>query len=196
MVSYLWFSWFSLIKQQGFCNMLKISAMIFCFVAMALVSSVDSVAESSNDLKKKIDQYIQENAIYSDARPDEFPDYKFSTVPESNIVIVYLIGREFCGSGGCSLLFLDASGEEFTEIGSTALVNFPVTYKGKSKNGFPKFGVTVRGGGIMEPLESILSFNGKEYPGSAYSKSAQKVTSIDKNSILIDENTPTYSSLE
>ena len=97
--------------------MLKFFAIILCFAAVTLAASVDSAAESSNDLKKKIDQYIQENAVYSDARPDEFPDYKFSTVPESKIVIVYLIGREFCGSGGCSLLFLDASGEELTEIG-------------------------------------------------------------------------------
>lgn len=176
--------------------MLKFFATIICLFSVILASSVNSVAETSNVTKEKIDKFIKENDFFSVLMPGEIPNYKFSVVPESKIVIVYLMSSQFCGSGGCSLLFLDTSGEDLTEFGSTSLVNLPVTYKGKSNNGFPKFGVTVRGGGIMKPLESILSFNGKKYPGSAYSKSAQKVTSIDKNSILIDENTPTYSLLE
>lgn len=82
------------------------------------------------------------------------------------LTLVRLIGPEYCGSGGCQLLVLGAQGDPFANLGNVSIVNTPVRILETSTNGRPDIGVQVRGGGISEPYEAILKFNGTRYPSN------------------------------
>jgi hypothetical protein len=83
---------------------------------------------------------------------------------DSRVALVYLVGMNWCGSGGCNLLILRPAAGGWEQVGNVSRVSNPVRVLNTSTNGLPDIGVTVSGGGGPPAYEAKLSFDGKSYP--------------------------------
>ncbi|WP_297512284.1 hypothetical protein [uncultured Caulobacter sp.] len=77
--------------------------------------------------------------------------------------LVYLQGRDWCGSGGCPLLVLAPAGTSFRLVSKTTVVQPPVRVLSTRTNGWRDLGVTVAGGGVKRAYVARLPFDGAGY---------------------------------
>ena len=98
--------------------------------------------------------------------------------------VVYVAGQRWCGSGGCTLLILEPAKLTFKVLGRVTIAQLPVRLLSSKKHGRPDIGVTVRGGGIQEGYEAVLSFNGKSYPRNPSLPPARKATEAQGKVII------------
>ena len=87
-------------------------------------------------------------------------------LPCNEMVIAWLYGRQFCGTGGCNLLVWDSSGGRLRELGDVSISWAPVRLLGERHNGRPVFGSWTQGGGIQPGYERAVRFDGRAYPKS------------------------------
>lgn len=78
--------------------------------------------------------------------------------------IVYLTDRDWCGSGGCTLLVLRKLLSSWQLVSKTTVVNTPIRALNDKAHGWRTLTVTVRGGGVGRPHEAALRFDGHSYP--------------------------------
>ncbi|MGB6985587.1 MAG: hypothetical protein WBD74_06365 [Candidatus Aquilonibacter sp.] len=90
-------------------------------------------------------------------------------------VVVYVSGRMWCGSGGCSLLVLSPSDATFRVLGKMTIVQLPVQYLRTTTNGHADLVVLVAGGGILRPYYAKLAFDGRSYPSNPSIPPAQPI---------------------
>ena len=90
-------------------------------------------------------------------------------------VIVYLLGSDLCGSGGCTLFVLAPAGPSFKVITETTITHPPIRVLATKTNGWNDLSVRVQGGGIQPGYDAKLSFNGKKYPGNPSVPPARKL---------------------
>jgi len=90
-----------------------------------------------------------------------FRDLNGDGIPEA---MVYLIGQQWCGSGGCHLFILQKSGGSWKTVTSMTITNPPIRVLDSKFNGWHSLGVRVQGGGTQPGFEAELRFNGKTYP--------------------------------
>ncbi len=83
---------------------------------------------------------------------------------EGDLALAYLVGPDWCGSGGCNLLILRRGSNTWTTVGNVSRVRPPVRLLTTSSQGLPDIGVTVSGGGGPPAYEARLSFDGQTYP--------------------------------
>lgn len=83
---------------------------------------------------------------------------------EGRVALVYLVGMNWCGTGGCNLLILRPGATGWEQVGNVSRVSNPVRLLSTSTNGLPDIGVTVSGGGGPPAYEAKLSFDGRTYP--------------------------------
>lgn len=89
---------------------------------------------------------------------------KFAGEGEGRIALVYLVGMNWCGTGGCNLLILRQTATGWNQVGNVSRVSTPVRVLTTATNGLPDIGVTVSGGGGPPAYEAKMSFNGRSYP--------------------------------
>ncbi len=78
--------------------------------------------------------------------------------------IVYFIGANWCGSGGCSCLILAPDGSSYDVITQTSVTQLPIRVLSTKTNGWHDLAVGVAGGGIQPGYEARLRFDGSTYP--------------------------------
>jgi hypothetical protein len=78
--------------------------------------------------------------------------------------IVYLMGRGWCGSGGCNTLILARDGSSWRIVSNETITWPPIRVLNTKSNGWHNLGLWVRGGGIRPGYEAELRFDGKTYP--------------------------------
>jgi hypothetical protein len=107
--------------------------------------------------------------------------------------IVYMVGNNWCGSGGCSTLILKQVGETWKIISKITITQFPIRVLKTKVNGWYSLGIGVRGGGIQIPYEAELDFNGKSYPKNPTISPARKSKGDTEGHIVLDSsNNATY----
>lgn len=106
-------------------------------------------------------------------------------VPE---VVVYVSGRAWCGSGGCTMLILRPDGVSFTVIARTTITRPPIRVLQTPTNGWHDVGVWVQGGGILTGYTAVLSFNGKTYASNPSVPPARKLAGDANGEILIPKS--------
>ncbi|MEE8177914.1 MAG: hypothetical protein V3T65_07975 [Acidobacteriota bacterium] len=79
--------------------------------------------------------------------------------------IVYLIGRDWCGSGGCPTLILEPEGSSYRVVTKMTITNPPIRVLSRSSHGWRNLAVQLSGGG-GQAREAELRFDGKKYPGN------------------------------
>lgn len=83
---------------------------------------------------------------------------------DGRLALVYLVGMNWCGSGGCNLLILRPGEAGWDPVGNVSRVRPPVRLLTTTTNGLPDLGVTVSGGGGPAAYEAKLVFDGRTYP--------------------------------
>jgi hypothetical protein len=101
-----------------------------------------------------------------------FVDLNGDKMPEA---IVYLVGRAWCGSGGCSTLILRQNGGSWKIITNITVTQTPIRVLTTSTNGWRNLGVWVHGGGVQRGFEAELRFDGKTYPRNPTTTPARRL---------------------
>lgn len=81
-------------------------------------------------------------------------------------VFVYITGRFWCGSGGCTALLLRPTDGSFKVIDRFTLVRLPVVVLPSKTNGWHDISMSVEGGGVLPGRMAILRFDGHKYPSN------------------------------
>jgi hypothetical protein len=99
--------------------------------------------------------------------------------------VVYLMGNDWCGSGGCTTLILVRDGDSWRLLTKVAISRPPIRVLVTKSNGWRSIGVWVQGGGIQPGYEAELRFDGKTYPANPSTLSARPVTGTPDGETLI-----------
>jgi hypothetical protein len=91
-------------------------------------------------------------------------------------VIVYVQGRDWCGSGGCKMLVLEPMGETFRLFGDTTITRPPIRILSHMTNGWRDISVHVEGGGIIPGYDAVLPFVRGQYTANPTVPPARKRT--------------------
>lgn len=78
--------------------------------------------------------------------------------------IVYLMGRDWCGSGGCNTLILRRDGASWKVVSKITITHPPIRVLSGTSHGWHSISVWVQGGGIQPGYEAELRFDGRIYP--------------------------------
>lgn len=103
------------------------------------------------------------------------------------LIVVYVFGGGYCGSGGCHTVVLEKLGQQFRIIGEIGVSHKPVRLLATSSHGYPDLGVQVRGGGLWPGYEARLRYNGKNYPSNPTRVPAEPAKSGADGKILLGE---------
>src|SRR5215831_249939 len=71
-------------------------------------------------------------------------------------VVVYVTGRSWCGSGGCTMLVIAPTESTYRVIARVPLVRLPIRMLTSRSNGWRDLGVWVEGGGVRPGHEALL----------------------------------------
>lgn len=80
--------------------------------------------------------------------------------------IVYLMGVDWCGSGGCNTLVLTPRNNSWVVISKISITRPPIKVLTKTSHGWHSLSVLVHGGGIQREFCVELDFNGVSYPSN------------------------------
>ncbi len=112
--------------------------------------------------------------------------------------VVYVTGRGWCGSGGCTMIIVEPFKSSFKVLGRVTIVQLPIRLLSSIENGHPDIGVWVQGGGIQPGYEAVVSFNGTNYSAN-YSDNlstppSRRVKGIEGKKIITttDNSVPLY----
>jgi hypothetical protein len=133
---------------------------VLCATSIATAQSKpDHLAEFLQDyLGKPYPLFEQEWATrYSSALVDLKDD-------GTKEVIVYVTGRAWCGTGGCTMLILTPEGEFYRVITKTTVTRLPIRVLNTKSNGWHDISVVARTSGTESLSEVILPFDGETYP--------------------------------
>ena len=147
-------------------------------VSLLLLIMKTSYADTQVSDKDSLRQYLQTVSSNKTTRYlSAFPDLNSDGLPEA---IVYLLGNEWCGSGGCTTLVLSRDGSTWQIVSTITLTSRPIRILQGITNGWHNIGVLVQGGGVQKSYEAELSFDGKSYQKNP---SIQPAKSIEENSL-------------
>ncbi len=157
-------------------------------VAQSQEQPAASSSKREDSLKKFLQGYVGHDSLdneqpsrYADAFVDLNGDGK-------NEAIVYLVGRRWCGSGGCRTLVLTPVASSYRVIANIMITNPPIRVLTRSSHGWRSLSVWVRGGGIL-PGEVELPFDGKKYPISPSMPNARRLKEGTTGDVLIPDYT-------
>ena len=106
---------------------LRFTALVFPVLCMLLLQATAQSTSGSEESLKKFLQNSEGNSTFGAERSTRyaaaFVDLKDDGKQE---VIVYLIGPNWCGSGGCSALILAPLGESYKVITRTTVTQLPI----------------------------------------------------------------------
>jgi hypothetical protein len=163
----------------------KVGATLFCFVlAMSLsVAQAKKNAKTLSADEESVRKFLQSQDDDKTTRYFAvFRDLNGDGIPEA---IVYLIGNEWCGTGGCNLLILQKTDGSWKTIASMTVTNPPIRMLERTCNGWHSLGVWVQGGGIRSGYEVEVPFDGRTYPESPFESPARRTAKNLKGEVLI-----------
>ncbi len=109
--------------------------------------------------------------------------------------IVYLVGREWCGSGGCPTVILASEASSYRVVTELSITQRPIRILSGTSNGWRNLGVWVQGGGIQPGYVAELRFNGKTYPENPTVPPARRLEGKVPGKVVISASqagTPLY----
>jgi hypothetical protein len=103
-------------------------------------------------------------------------------------VIVYITGRNWCGSGGCNMLILAPQSSTYKVLTKTTITQPPIRVLTTKSNGWHDIAVRVEGGGIIGH-DAKLSFDGRKYPSNPSVPPAIRVSEEAAGKVVISVET-------
>jgi hypothetical protein len=111
-----------------------------------------------------------------------FHDLNDDGTPEA---LVYLLGRKWCGSGGCNTLVLTQDRNSWRMVANISITRPPIRVLADQSNGWHGIGVWVQGGGIQNGYEAELRFDGKSYPRNPSVPPAKRLEGQQAGEVVI-----------
>jgi hypothetical protein len=103
-------------------------------------------------------------AKYGEVRPFRYKiasaDLNGDGKPEA---VVMLIGDDWCGTSGCTLVILEKTSVDWREVSSTIASKTPVVALISVTNGWRDLAVMVSGGGVLTSQQTTLKFGENGY---------------------------------
>ena len=147
--------------------------------------------------EERVEVFLRKYIAGTSLGPDETPEYSLGFIDLNNDriseAIVYLIGRPWCGSGGCKTLILAQAGSSYRVIGRTSTTRPPIRVLKSRTNGWRDISAWVQGGGIQPGYEIILPFNGGMYPRFPNMPPARRLRTHVDGDVVIPLNPETRS---
>jgi hypothetical protein len=148
-------------------------------------------------LKKFLQSYVGPAAAESNRDTRYFSAFVALSGHGAADAIIYLIGDEWCGSGGCAALVLAPRGSSYRVVTYMTITRPPIRVLATKSHGWHDISVAVAGGGPPPRYEAKLSFNGKSYPRNPSVPPAQPLTKKTPGKIVIpstvfEKSSPLY----
>jgi hypothetical protein len=103
--------------------------------------------------------------------------------------LVFLNGSYSCGSGGCTMLVLEPSGQSYQMVSRMTLVHAPVIVSSEKSAGWNDLVIQVAGGGA-EAHYARMQFDGSAYPGNpSTAPDVAPNTTINGTAVIGDDMT-------
>ena len=187
--------------RKGFLNFLMMAAvMAVGWVFLAPSCSSQTVHQPPpkqvDSLKRFLQDYLRDPVMGDDDETTQFiPAFVDLKGDGTQEVIVYVTGRNWCGSGGCTTLVLAPKGSSFKVVTKIFITRPPIRVLTTKSHGWYDIAVRMQGGGIIHPIEGKLSFNGRTYPISPDMPSARRLKEKVAGEVVIPleaEGKPLY----
>jgi hypothetical protein len=177
--------------------------MVLLVVACCMLLAAGCLAQSQHQPRSSpedpLKRFLQDHGRTPGAPDDEtalyFPAFGDLKDDGTQEVIVYLIGNNWCGSGGCTTLILAPKDFSYKLVTKITISRPPIRVLATKSNGWHDIAVQVRGGGIMHAYEAKLSFNGKKYPSNPSVPPARRLVEKVAGEVVIPltgKGTPIY----
>jgi hypothetical protein len=88
--------------------------------------------------------------------------------------ITLLMGPDWCGTGGCTMLVFRAAGDDYEFVSESSVTRDPIRIGSGSTNGWRDLIVNTRG-----PGDVVLHFDGKSYPSNPSTQTAATPTELE-----------------
>ena len=151
-------------------------SLVFCGRLVIAQQQVIATPEQVESLKHFLDHYIADGSPETKSEPQP---YRYAFVHLSGDgrleAVAYLTGNGWCGSGGCTTLVVTQKALSYVIVGDIAISRLPIRILPTKTNGWHDLGVEVFGGGILNPYEARLPFNGRRYAGNPTVVPAQRL---------------------
>lgn len=179
-------------RRHSLCFYLFIICVVLCQPMTARCRadqrpSDDSATEIS--IKAFLCEYLKDSPFGK----DKTTKISFSKATLSNNatheIILYLTGRSWCGTGGCSAWILVPRASSYEVISKIQIVNLPIRVLAREANGWHDIGVWVQGGGVQPGYEAVLSFDGKSYPANPSMPPARHLGEKNEGTTIIPSMT-------
>lgn len=170
----------------------------FCTISISQSKSGSVFADGQDGgaLRKFLQNYLMERSDGPDRKTTRYVAAFVHLRDDGwQQVIVYLMGRDWCGSGGCVTLVLVRKDSSYAVITKMTIVQRPIRVLDSKTNGWHDLGVWVQGGGIQPGYEDKLSFNGKKYRSNPTVPPAQPLVGEVSGKIVVsrdDDGDPLY----
>jgi hypothetical protein len=149
---------------------------LICSIVIAVVCTVDAQTKldaQSLGEKKRLKEFLQSLDGSKDTRyVAAFVDLNSDATTEA---VVYLIGSEWCGSGGCNTLILERRDNSWNIVTSITITRPPISILVNRFHGWNSIGVWVEGGGVYPGYQAELRFDGKTYPRNPSTPPARRL---------------------
>src|SRR6266436_4416791 len=123
-------------------------------------------AAANESLKRFLQEYVRLSHLEDDKATRYFHASVDLNGDGKKEVIVYLMGRWWCGSGGCPTLILEREADSYKVVTRTTVTRPPIKVLPTISNGWRSISVWVQGGGIRPGYEAELPFDGRTYPSN------------------------------
>jgi hypothetical protein len=141
------------------------------------------ISKAEEGVRQFLVEYIEsEHGQVDGARYEVgFSDLNGDGIKEA---IVYLSGREWCGTAGCQTLVLTRSRDSYRLAGRILATRPPIRVLYRKEHGWRTLGAWVRGTGVSA-YEAAFPFDGKNYAISAAPGYASRLKSNGEGEIVI-----------
>lgn len=170
-----------LIVGRAGCSTLWVSA---CLAESRWRTSASTSPDESG-VRKFLQDYVRKNGFADDKSTRYFDAFVDLAGKGKEDVIVYLMGRWWCGSGGCPTLVLAREGSSYRVVTKISITRPPVRVLTARSHGWHSLAVWVDGGGIQQGYEAELRFDGNTYPISPANPPARRLVGKAPGQVVI-----------
>lgn len=152
-----------------------------------------ATADQEISVTKFLRGYLRDPRLGDDKSTRYFSAFADLNNDGKKEAIVFLTGRGWCGSGGCTTFILQPTNSTWKVVTKVTLTRPPIRVLLTETHGWHDIAVQVAGGGISA-YEAMLAFDGKTYPSNPSMAPAHPLTGkvAGKTVVPATEGDPLY----
>lgn len=162
------------------CGLVLASALSGCFNSESATTAREPIEKDL--LTTFLSAYARDHGISQMSHKYRYVDLNADGIMEA---VVYVYGRDWCGSGGCPTLILSRRDNEYVLMSKISVTYPPVIVLSTSTNGWRDISVRVAGGGLPESYDAILRFDGEGYPLNPTTAPAERALNRPRGEVVI-----------